>query len=148
MQLILKIIVLTLFFSCCLTKPIDSNDQTELDQTINFYFQYWSEKKMSSYRNLFHRDAIIQFRTKYGSIITERLDDFIEGQTRALQNSEQPMKEIPLNKKFLIKNGVAQVTVYWRLTIGTKQITGYDYFTFSKDMTGWKIQYLMFQNEE
>jgi hypothetical protein len=128
-------------------QPIISDDQKEVEKTINLYFQSWSNQNMNQYESLFSKQALIQFKNNDYGILTEDLPSFIESQKRAHKNSPHPMKEVPLDIQITLKNGVAMVLVSWKLVAGPRTVTGYDYFVLAKTNSKWLIQYLIFQND-
>jgi ketosteroid isomerase-like protein len=128
-----------LFFSC-----LQADDKIVVEKKIDHYFQTWSDGDMVGYKNCFHENAVIQYKSRgSGSYQTESLENFVDGQASAIAHSEK-MTEIPLSKKITIQDGTAHAIVRWKLTSGSRVSQGYDHFIWTKTNTGWKILYLYF----
>lgn len=144
-KLLLKICIL-LF---CLQVYAESNDALEkksIEELIDQYFATWSNQNMEGYEACFHPEAIIHFE-RNGIVKEERLEPFIESQTKAHSYSFDKMKEIPISKKIQFDKTIAQVIVRWKLTAAGREQYGYDYFTVIKYKKKWKIIYLIFNND-
>ncbi len=141
-------LIFILFFSACISCTQAESREKNLDQTVDAYFRVWSKGDMDSYSAIFHKSAVIQYKSRSGQMITEQLSDFIAGQKNAHRINPGKMNEIPLEKKFFQNGDTAQVQVKWKLTVPNMTAVGWDHFTFIRTGGEWKIIYLYFYSEE
>lgn len=141
-------LVSILFFSSCISCTQAESRDRHLDQTVESYFRVWSKGDMESYSSIFHKSAVIQYRSRSGQMITEQLSDFIAGQKNAHRLNPGKLNEIPLEKRYYQNGDTAQVQVKWKLTMPHMSASGWDHFTFIRTGGEWKIIYLYFYSEE
>lgn len=121
-------------------------DKKAVEEMIDRYFSTWSRQDMDGYAACFHSKAVIHFEGR-GTIKEDRLSDFIDSQVYAHKVSLDKMTEVPVSKKIQLAGDVAHVIVRWKLTAGTRETLGYDYFTLLRVKKQWKIMYLIFNSE-
>ncbi len=133
-----------LLFCILLFNCLQANDHIIVEKKIDQYFQTWSNGDMVGYKNCFHENAVIQYKSRGSGLYqTESLENFVNGQASAIAQSEK-MTEVPLSKKVTIQDGTAHAIVRWKLTAGSRISKGYDHFIWTKTDHGWKILYLYF----
>lgn len=136
------------FFSSCVSCTQAESRDRLLDQTVESYFKVWSKGDMEGYSSIFHKSAVIQYKSRTGQMITEQLSDFIAGQRNAHRLNPGKMNEIPLEKRYHQNGDTAQVQVRWKLSTPNMTATGWDHFTFIRTGGDWKIIYLYFYSDE
>ena len=110
------------------------------------YFATWSAKDMDGYASCFHQQARVTF-LQNGAPQSQGLTDFLHGQKMSHAGSTTPMTEVPTDMQILMDDRTAQAQVRWKLTQGTRVVTGTDCFTLVKTPDGWKIASLVFYND-
>ena len=110
------------------------------------YFSTWSAKDMDGYGACFHPQARITF-VHEGKPETQGLTDFLHGQKLGHLNATTPMTEVPTGMRILMDDRTAQAQVRWKLTQGSRIVTGTDCFTLIETPEGWKIASLVFYND-
>ena len=138
---------LIIFLLSILLSSITADEKKEIEDIVDSYFKIWSKGDIQNYSNLFHPTAIIQFKDKSGKIYTESLLPFIESQRLSQNGIPELFTEVPTNKKIEAGREVSFARVSWRLNGKGKMVTGWDYFIFVRQKDGWKIQYLLFSND-
>ena len=110
------------------------------------YFSTWSAKDMDGYGACFHPQARITF-VHEGRPETQGLTDFLHGQKLGHLNATTPMTEVPTGMRIMMDDRTAQAQVRWKLTQGSRIVTGTDCFTLIETPEGWKIASLVFYND-
>ena len=88
--------------------------------------------------------AAIQLVSKEGGLITMPLRQFLSTQRKAHEESKEPMKETPESVEVRFEANLARVIVFWKLTVGEREETGYDHFTLMQSGGKWRIANLIF----
>ncbi len=138
---------LLFFFIILLPIQIRGDEKKDLEGFIDLYFKSWSKGDMVVYKKLFHPNAVIQFKDKSGWILSDNLENFVEGQKISQLQANELLTEIPTSKTIDIGKEVSFARVTWKLTGRGKLVTGWDYFVILKAKDGYKIQYLLFSND-
>jgi hypothetical protein len=138
---------LLFFFIILLPIQIRGDEKKDLEGFIDLYFKSWSRGDMVVYKKLFHPNAVIQFKDKSGWILSDNLENFVEGQKISQLQANELLTEIPTSKTIDIGKEVSFARVTWKLTGRGKLVTGWDYFVILKAKDGYKIQYLLFSND-
>jgi hypothetical protein len=126
---------------------IAGDERKDLEVFIDLYFRSWSKGDMVVYKKLFHPNAVIQFKDKSGWILSDNVENFVEGQKISQLQATELLTEIPTSKSIDIGKDVSFARVTWKLTGRGKLVTGWDYFVILKVKDGYKIQYLLFSND-
>jgi hypothetical protein len=102
---------------------------------------------MDGYAACFHPQARVSY-IQNGAPQTQGVTDFLHGQTMSHATAREPMIEVPLEMRILMDDRAAQAYVRWRLTQGSRVVTGTDCFTLiQKPQGGWAIISLVFYND-
>jgi hypothetical protein len=136
-----------LFFILIFPLHLLGDDRKDLEGFIDLYFKSWSKGDMVVYKKLFNPNAVIQFKEKNGWVLTDNLENFVEGQKISQSQPTELLTEVPTSKSFDIGKEVSFARVTWKLTGRGKLVTGWDYFVILKTKDGYKIQYLLFSND-
>ena len=123
------------------------DERNNLEGFIDLYFKSWSKGDMVAYKKLFHPNAVIQFKDKNGWILSDNVENFVEGQKISQLQATELLTEIPTSKTIDVGKDVSFARVTWKLTGRGKLVTGWDYFVILKAKDGYKIQYLLFSND-
>ena len=110
------------------------------------YFSTWSAQDMDGYGACFHPQARISY-VQNGMPQTQGLTDFLHGQKMGHATAREPMTEVPTGMQILMDDRTAQASVRWKLTQGSRIVTGTDCFTLIKTPQGWAIMSLVFYND-
>jgi Putative lumazine-binding len=142
------ILLALLLLTSCSSKPTTSTaDESDVRAFLTRYFQTWSDQDMVGYEGCFHAQARISFVEPSGLVTSMGLTDFIHSQRLAHQQTPARMKEVPLEMRLELHRPITQAAVTWRLTKGSSEQTGTDYFTLAKTPAGWRILSLVFNND-
>lgn len=139
--------ILAFIFILLFPIHIAGDERKDLEGFIDLYFKSWSKGDMVIYKKLFHPNAVIQFKDKYGWILSDNLENFVEGQKISQSQASELLTEIPTSKSIDVGKEVNFARVTWKLTGRGKLVTGWDYFVILKTKDGYKIQYLLFSND-
>ncbi len=114
-------------------------------EMIDRYFLTWSAEDIDRYGQCFMPTAVIQLVDSTGKLTSMPLRAFLNTQRRAHHDATEPMKEVPesVDVRFEGK-GIARVVVFWKLTVGKREETGYDHFTLMQSGGEWRIANLLF----
>ncbi len=126
--------------------PAAHPDEPAVRTFLDRYFSTWSAQDMDGYGGCFHPQARVTF-VHDGVADTQGLTDFLHGQKMGHQTASVPMKEIPTSMRILMDDRTAQASVRWKLTQGSRVVTGTDCFTLIKTPQGWRIASLVFYND-
>ena len=126
---------------------IAGDERKDLEGFIDLYFRSWSKGDMNVYKKLFHPNAVIQFKDKNGWILSDNVENFVEGQKISQLQATELLTEVPTSKSIDLGKEVSFARVTWKLTGRGKFVTGWDYFVILKAKDGYKIQYLLFSND-
>ena len=136
-----------LFLACCGPQaPAPHAEEPQVRSFLERYFATWSAKDMDGYASCFHQQARVTF-LQNGAPQSQGLTDFLHGQKMSHAGSTTPMTEVPTDMQILMDDRTAQAQVRWKLTQGTRVVTGTDCFTLVKTPDGWKIASLVFYND-
>jgi hypothetical protein len=124
-----------------------SPDDPAAKDLLQRYFSTWSARDMEGYGRCFDDSARIYYLEKDGKVTAQGKTDFVHEQSVLHQEAASPMHEVPGEIKLQGDDKVKQAAVTWVLTIGTKQITGTDFFTIAHEGSEWKILSLAFYGE-
>ncbi len=141
------LLLLLISLASCSPKPALHPDDASIRAFLNRYFETWSKRDMEGYGACFDSQARILFVATDGKIVSEGTVDFLHGQKLAHEQSELPMTERPLEMKIQGDAKVAQATVTWVLSKGSKEERGTDFFTLRRNGAEWKIVSLVFYGE-
>lgn len=120
--------------------------EPEVRSFLERYFSTWSAKDMDGYASCFHDQARVIF-VQNGAPQSQGLTDFLHGQKMSHAAATTPMTEVPTSMQILMDDRTAQASVRWKLTQGSRVVTGTDCFTLVKTPDGWKIASLVFYND-
>lgn len=140
------LLISSLLLSCGPEKPKSHPAEPAVRTFLERYFSTWSAKDMDGYGACFHEQARITF-VQGGQSQTQGLTDFLHGQKMSHATAQTPMTEVPTEMRILMDDRLAQASVRWKLTQGTRVVTGTDAFTLVSTPTGWKIASLVFYND-
>jgi hypothetical protein len=135
---------LALLLTACTRSTSAHPEESAVRQFLETYFSTWSAQDMDGYAACFSPQARISFVHRGGQTDTQGLTDFLHGQKLGHQSALSPMKEVPLSMEISGDKRVAQAGVRWKLTKGSTEETGLDYFTLIKTPSGWRIISLAF----
>jgi hypothetical protein len=139
------IILISSAFSSC--SPAPHPAEATVRSFLERYFSTWSKKDMDGYAACFHPQARVSY-IQNGAPQTQGVTDFLHGQTMSHATAREPMIEVPLEMRILMDDRAAQAYVRWRLTQGSRVVTGTDCFTLiQKPQGGWAIISLVFYND-
>jgi hypothetical protein len=124
-------------------KKIDDLRRQEIEELIRRYFRTWSSQDMKGYGECFLDNACIQFIDAQGKIEPSNLPAFLAYQAELLRAGQQET-EVPESIDIRFEAKLARVVVYWKLTVGARQVFGYDHFTLLKRNEKWGIVNLVF----
>jgi pyroglutamyl-peptidase len=111
---------------------------------IDRYFVTWSAQDIDRYGQCFMPQAAIQLVNSEGGLITMSLRQFLMTQRKAHEENTEPMKETPESVEVRFEANLARVIVFWKLTVGEREETGYDHFTLMQSGGQWRIANLIF----
>jgi pyroglutamyl-peptidase len=111
---------------------------------VERYFVTWSAKDIDRYGQCFMPQAVIQLIGNDGRLITMSLRQFLASQRKAHEENTEPMKEVPESVEVRFEANLARVIVFWKLTVGEREETGYDHFTLMQSGGQWRIANLIF----
>jgi pyroglutamyl-peptidase len=111
---------------------------------IDRYFSTWSAQDIDRYGQCFMPQAAIQLVNKEGGLVTMPLRQFLSTQREAHKDSAERMKETPESVEVRFEANLARVIVFWKLTVGEREETGYDHFTLMQSGGQWRIANLIF----
>jgi hypothetical protein len=111
---------------------------------VERYFVTWSAKDIDRYGQCFMPQAVIQLVNSEGGLVTMPLRQFLMTQRKAHEETAEPMKETPESIEVRFEANLARVIVFWKLTVGTREETGYDHFTLMQSGGQWRIANLIF----
>lgn len=140
------IILISSFLSACTPTPAAHPAEPAVRTFLERYFSTWSAKDMEGYGACFHPQARVTF-VQNGVPQTQGLTDFLHGQKMGHATAREPMMEVPTEMKILMDDRTAQASVRWKLTQGSRVVTGTDCFTLIKTPDGWAIMSLVFYND-
>ena len=121
----------------------DPRDQ-EVRDLIAHYFRTWSAQDVERYGQCFMPQAVIQLVDPKAGLTSMPLRVFLETQRQAHRDSTEPMKETPESVEVRFEGRLARVVVFWKLTVGEREETGYDHFTLLQSGGDWRIANLIF----
>lgn len=122
-------------------------ETAQVEAFIRNYFNTWSNQDLAGYGACFHPGARIWYVPPGGRTESLALAPFLDTQKAAHANSPVRMKEYPLEMKIELRNGLANVWVYWELAEGEKLTRGYDFYTLVQVGGQWRILSLVFNTE-
>ena len=131
---------------CTPSAPPAHSKEPAVRTFLERYFSTWSAKDMDGYGACFHPQARITF-VHEGRPETQGLTDFLHGQKLGHLNATTPMTEVPTGMRIMMDDRTAQAQVRWKLTQGSRIVTGTDCFTLIETPEGWKIASLVFYND-
>lgn len=134
------------FLPACSPAPPPHPAEPAVRSFLERYFSTWSAKDMDGYGACFHPQARITF-VQNGVPQTQGLTDFLHGQKMGHATAREPMTEVPTGMQILMDDRTAQAAVRWKLTQGSRIVTGTDCFTLIKTPDGWAIMSLVFYND-
>ena len=102
---------------------------------------------MKGYGECFLGNASIQFIDAQGRIRQEALSDFLANQADILSRGRQE-NEVPVSIDVRFESKLARVVVYWKLTVGSSEVFGYDHFTLMQREGKWGIVNFVFYETE
>jgi hypothetical protein len=126
-----------------LHQVVDPQEKAVRDM-IERYFSTWSAQDIDRYGQCFMPQAAIQLVSKEGGLVTMPLRQFLSTQRKAHEETTEPMKEAPESVEVRFEGKLARVIVFWKLTVGTREETGYDHFTLMQSGGQWRIANLIF----
>jgi pyroglutamyl-peptidase len=126
-----------------LHQAVDPQEKAIRD-LIDRYFSTWSAQDIDRYGQCFMPQAAIQLVNKEGGLVTMPLRQFLMTQRKAHEENTEPMKETPESVEVRFEANLARVIVFWKLTVGEREETGYDHFTFMQSGGQWRIANLIF----
>jgi pyroglutamyl-peptidase len=118
--------------------------EREVKELIVRYFRTWSEQDMKGYDACFLPDAVIQFIDETGGLSSYGRRQFIANQSEYHRKATVKAIEVPESIDIRFEAKLARVVVFWRLTAGLRNETGYDHFTLLKHDGNWRIVNLTF----
>lgn len=141
------LILVSSFLPACSPTPAPHPAEPAVRTFLERYFSTWSAKDMDGYGACFHPQARVSF-VQNGVPQTQGLSDFLHGQKMGHATAREPMTEVPTGMKILMDDRTAQASVRWKLTQGSRIVTGTDCFTLIKTPEGgWAIMSLVFYND-
>lgn len=141
------ILVSSFIAGCSPASTPAASDDKDVREFLTCYFSTWSAKDMDGYGACFHPQARVSF-VQNGVPQTQGLSDFLHGQKMGHATAREPMTEVPTGMKILMDDRTAQASVRWKLTQGSRIVTGTDCFTLIKTPEGgWAIMSLVFYND-
>ena len=123
-------------------KPIgagaDDPRAPEVEELIRRYFRTWSNQDIKGYGECFLENAAIQFIDTDGKIKPFALPEFLADQDTVFR-AGQHETEAPESIDIRFEAELARVVVYWKLTVGPREVLGYDHFTLLQRDGKWGI---------
>lgn len=139
--------VLLLSLASCMGKPNLHPDDASIRAFLTRYFSTWSAKDMDGYAACFHPQARVVYVGENGQLVSQGLTDFLHSQRLAHETATVAMSEKPLDMTIQGDARIAQASVTWVLTKGSKEERGTDFFTLKHEDNGWKIVTLVFYTD-
>ncbi len=121
----------------------DDSRSSEVEEFIRRYFRTWSSQDMKGYGECFLENSTIQFIDSEGKVEQFALPAFLANQGEILR-AGQNQNEVPESIDIRFESNLARVVVYWKLTVGPREVFGYDHFTLLKRNGKWGIVNLVF----
>jgi len=123
-----------LWFSPSLLVP--KTPDAQVKAFIETYFATWSNKDIDGYAAHFHKDAVIMFVDNGRVQRTDRLEDFIQGQSSYLSSVQESVSERATSSKVDYDGRTGVITAEWVLEKGKRTTTGVNRFTLFRDESG------------
>jgi hypothetical protein len=109
-----------------------------VEELIHRYFRTWSNQDIQGYGECFRSNSSIQFIDEQGKIAQFALPEFLADQNEVFRGGQHEI-EVPESINIRFESDLARVVVAWKLTVGSKEVLGYDHFTLLKRDDKWGI---------